>query len=363
MRAYLAVVGLIGCAAPIEPNGAGFVEGTATGEGGLELPFAVWFPADVSEATLTAEYALGASGDARLDAVPATGPFPLILASHGNGGFRHAGAGIYERLAAEGYVVAAMDHVGNTFEDRITQRSFIEVFIRRPSDVAATWAAVAELVETEDHPLEGLVDVERIAVMGHSTGGSTALLVSGGGMDRATLLLACAGGQLSGTACELADAAEGDSVTLIPEGMPAPSAAVLLAPLNGGLFGDELDVSGPTLVAVGDRDSTTPLARDAEPIYEALPDPRALAVLHGGTHFGFATICSVPGLELVLDDVAADCVDPELMGEPEVIDVSVDLSVGWLDAHLRGDAAGTERAAAAGAEGRVTWQASLGPTR
>ncbi len=50
---------------------------------------------------------------ARRDAKLADGTFPLLVFSHGNGGFRFQNTFQMEYLASHGYIVAACDHTGN----------------------------------------------------------------------------------------------------------------------------------------------------------------------------------------------------------------------------------------------------------
>lgn len=344
---YLALLSLLGaCTATIEPNGAGVVEGTADGPDGLELPVTVWFPADTTDASTTLEYQLGVSGAAYLDAEPATGPFPVIVSSHGNGGGQHAGALIYEEWAAAGYVVVAMDHVGNTFTDTPTNNEWVEIFIRRPEDVAAAYRAAVSWSEDEDHVLSGLIDPEQLIIAGHSTGGATAVLASGGALSKTTVTLACSAGQLSGTACELAAASEGD-ISLMPADLPDPVATLAMAPLNGGLFATDLDMTGSSLVMVGTEDSITPSDSHATPIYEAMPSTKALVELEGGNHYGFATICTVPGLSAVLPSVASQCDDPDYLSEEAFVAATVDISLAFFDHEVRGNADASAEAAAA----------------
>jgi predicted dienelactone hydrolase len=142
-------------------------------------------------------------GRALLDAAPdlANGPYPLILSSHGHQGTFHHTVYIHEHLASYGFVVMAMWHPGNTLRDsllvqnQVQQSAFIEAFIDslvlRPQDVRQT-LDYAEVLAAD--ALIGLIDLERVGVMGLSYGGYTALAAVGSRLDFSGLADLCAVG-------------------------------------------------------------------------------------------------------------------------------------------------------------------------
>ncbi len=97
-----------------------------------------------------------------------TGPFPLVLIAHGNHNMREfsdPGYGwIGEHLASRGYIVASLD------------MNFINGGIRNEND-ARGWFFLKHLEQwrtwhAEDgNPFQGKVDLDRIALVGHSRGG------------------------------------------------------------------------------------------------------------------------------------------------------------------------------------------------
>lgn len=108
--------------------------------------------------------------------VHADGPFPVVLFSHGFASFRTQSTFLTQHLASWGMVVASPDH---------PSRGLLAVFSGAEPDSAAAVEDVrgtVALLESEaavaDGPLQGALDLERLAIAGHSAGGGTALGVA-----------------------------------------------------------------------------------------------------------------------------------------------------------------------------------------
>jgi predicted dienelactone hydrolase len=101
---------------------------------------------------------------------------PLILMSHGTGGNRFSLAWLAIALVKQGYMVAAPDHWGNTYDNKIP-----EYFVRyweRPLDISFV---LSQLLA--DNTLSKYIDFERIGVVGFSFGGYTTLALAGVEID------------------------------------------------------------------------------------------------------------------------------------------------------------------------------------
>lgn len=98
-------------------------------------------------------------------AEPATGPFPLVVFGHGWNGGGGSFLAFAEKWAREGYVVALP-----TFPLSRSGIAFSDDYVNQPGDLSFV---IDELLATEEGPLAGLVDGERIAVGGHSLGAAT----------------------------------------------------------------------------------------------------------------------------------------------------------------------------------------------
>jgi predicted dienelactone hydrolase len=102
--------------------------------------------------------------------------FPLILLSHGTGGNRFSLAWLAIFLAKNGYIVAAPDHWGNTYDNKIP-----EYFVRyweRPLDISFLLTHILN-----DKTLSPYIDSARIGMAGFSFGGYTTLALAGADLD------------------------------------------------------------------------------------------------------------------------------------------------------------------------------------
>lgn len=100
------------------------------------------------------------------------GKRPLILMSHGHGGDRRDRSWLAEKLVQKGYIVASVEHFGNTrhYRDALLSLRFWE----RPLDVSF---ALNELLK--DQELLQLVDPSKVGFIGYSLGGMTGLCLAG----------------------------------------------------------------------------------------------------------------------------------------------------------------------------------------
>ena len=207
--------------------------------------------------------------EALRNAPPRTGRHPLILFSHGFGGHRRQSTFFCTHLASHGYVVAAVDHTGNTIHDMMQLMlqlaggaplpdfgNLLDDFIAfRPDDIVFLLDAVLRDLDPE---IAALIDPERIGMTGHSFGGWTTLKIAGREPRiRAALPLAPAGGWTH---------------------MPAE-------PLQRSLDFD-WPRPVPTTYLVAERDSLLPL-RGMRELYDRTPGDKRLFVLLNADHMHF----------------------------------------------------------------------------
>jgi dienelactone hydrolase len=245
-----------------------------------ELPLEIWYPAadahagrDLDDITRDRYRLLPAlpetAQDAERNAAPREGRFPLVGFSHGFGGHRRQSTFYCTHLASHGYVVVAMDHVGNTVGDMMQMLAGLpsagtppgaDDVLRPPSEYRPSdWSLAVDAVLDGAVPeLAARVDPDRIAATGHSFGGWTSLAVAGrDARVRAAVPLAPAGGAPSG------------------EGDPLPDLLEL---------GWSREV--PTLFLVAERDSLLALS-GMRRLLERTRGPARMAVLRDADHQHF----------------------------------------------------------------------------
>jgi predicted dienelactone hydrolase len=108
------------------------------------------------------------------------GPFPVVLFSHGNGGFRFQSIFLAEHLASHGYIVVSADHTGNALVTYLPSGpvtynlTSTQGLDGRIADMSFLLDTMTELDAGDpDGRFQGAVDVERVAMTGHSFGGIT----------------------------------------------------------------------------------------------------------------------------------------------------------------------------------------------
>lgn len=164
------------------PVGVVTLEVTDPGDASRRLPVDIWYPAPAEFAGVDddparlAEHPFGAPQRAVRDLPPLDSSCPLVVFSHGNSGLRQQSTFLTSHLASHGIVVAAPDHIGNTFvemqgisdDERRTRHKAAR--LNRPRDLSTT----IDTVLAAESRLPG-IDTRRIGAMGHSFGGWTAL--------------------------------------------------------------------------------------------------------------------------------------------------------------------------------------------
>ncbi|ATB30911.1 alpha/beta hydrolase family protein [Melittangium boletus] len=192
---------------------------------------------------------------------------PLVVISHGTGGSPWTYRGMAAHLARAGFVVALLEHPGNSRSDNRLAGTAANLE-NRPRHVRLVLDAVA----ANEH-LGKWLSPEGVGVIGHSLGGYTALAV--------------AGGRPSSFPNE---EPHGQARALPVVRDPRVRALVLLAPASPWFMaeGALADVDLPILMRTAERDEHTP-AFHAELISRGVPHPQRIdhRVVPNAGHFSF----------------------------------------------------------------------------
>lgn len=227
--------------------------------------------------------------------LPATSrPSPVVVISHGLGSDRTSFAYLATQLASYGFTVAVPEHPGSNAEQL---RSLLtgaastaeepNEFINRPYDVKYLLDRLQALSKTDANYQH--LDVNRVAVIGQSFGGYTALALAGAPLnfeklekdceDKAStwnvsLLLQCRVLQLPKTQYTLSDS--------------RVKAAIAINPVTSSVFGQTSlsKIRVPVMIVSSSNDTVAPaLSEQITPFTWLTTKNKYLVMLGGGTHF------------------------------------------------------------------------------
>jgi len=182
-----------------------------------------------------------------------TGPYPLLVYSHGFSSSREGGNYLARHMASLGYVVVAMDFPLTNMNTPGGPN--VRDVVNQPGDVRFVIDQLLALSATPGEAVEGLVDASRIGVFGLSLGGMTTELVS--------------------FHPDMRDPRIGAALSIAgPTFMMAPA-----------FFAHVPDL--PFLMLAGDIDALVPYRANAAPIPGKMPGAELVTVA-GASHTGFA---------------------------------------------------------------------------
>ena len=236
----------------VDPSRPTMPNGSFPGAPDRTLPTAVWYPA--------------ASDTSGPDAALATDgrPFPLVIFGHALGSYNSQSTFLTTHLASHGYIVAAPAFPlsslgapgGATVADVAAQARDVTFVINSFLGFAS---------DTRNRFASG-VDAERIGLTGHSGGALTTLVTTYDANLRE----------------------------------PRIKAAVPFAPPSCFFQPGYFDAARvPLLIVQGDRDLLVDAAGDAGAVYARAHPPKALLLVHGGTHLGFSDLGAALGDGLI----------------------------------------------------------------
>jgi predicted dienelactone hydrolase len=115
----------------------------------------------------------------------------LIVLSHGTGGAELGHSSLAEALAQHGYLVAALRHPGDNWQDRsLLQKSPERYFTERPQQVSHLLDELLRDPEWKDRIARD-AEGPRIGAVGHSAGGYTVLALAGAQPDLSRIAAHC----------------------------------------------------------------------------------------------------------------------------------------------------------------------------
>lgn len=290
----------------------------------------VWYPVDPeipAKATLGFWLRCDEARDAPLSNKQAQ--YPLIVMSHGSGGDRFNLSWLAEVLTANGYIVAAMDHFGNTWNNKIPE-NYARPW-ERPVDISF---ALDQLLETPQ--FKDRIDKNMIGFAGYSLGGATGLWIAGaeaGLFDKEHVR--------AHSTRDLGDIVPPEMINKIDLNHAAGSfkdsrisAMVVMAPALGWLFEEnsleKIDI--PIFIVAPEKDLIVPIESNAK-IFAKKISKASLKILQGdANHYIFLTRATIVGKRF-LD--AKYCEDAITIDRKKVQEELAKNAVVFFDENLR----------------------------
>lgn len=303
-RFAVATAALLALAAPAQAQHAGLRTFAIAGD--VPTTVALFYPTAVAGRVVTmGPWQSVVTPGAPASAAPLKG---LILLSHGTGGTELNHHNLGTRLAREGYLVAAVRHAGDNWQDRSLVTSG-RYFGERPRQLSRVLDAL--LASPEWGPR---IPAERIGAVGHSAGGYSVLALAGAQAEPARAAQHCRTVQDDPGFCGLARspalgpagsapaapqaaafaAATPPDADLVSVADPRITAAVVMAPMAVVLTPQSLaTVRVPVRVLVAEKDAVLTTPYHAGLVLAHLPGAQGRTVAGAG-HFAFMAQATMP---------------------------------------------------------------------
>ncbi len=309
--AALIAAALLSLAGPAQAQHAGYRTFTIAGD--VPATVALFYPTPVADRVVPmGPWQPAVAPGAPLSEAPLKG---LTLISHGTGGTELNHHNLGTRLARDGYLVAAVRHAGDNWQDRSLVTSG-RYFSERPRQLSRVLDALLASPEWGSR-----IPADRIGAVGHSAGGYSVLALAGAQAEPARAAQHCRTVQDDPGFCALA---KNPSVSPADASQPTPAvgaaapdaervsvadrrirAVFVLATMAVVLTPESLAaIRMPVRVLVAEKDAVLNTRYHGGYVVAQLPDARAGTVAGAG-HFAFMAQSTIP-LPSAAGDAAAN---------------------------------------------------------
>ena len=213
-----------------------------------------------------------------------TRSYPLIVMSHGNGGWFRSASDTAVALAEAGFVAAALTHTGDNWRD---QSKAIDM----PDRTRQLGLLIDHMVVGGAAPVK--VDADRIGAFGFSAGGFTVLAIAGAEADPDAIARHCGQDRRFYECQMIAQRPQADRVWGDWRRDSRVKAIVSAAPALGYAFTpDSLAAMAiPVQLWRGSEDQVLPSPHYVEPVRDGLGGRADYRVAEGAGHFDFLPVC------------------------------------------------------------------------
>ncbi len=289
----------------------------------------IWYPIDLDTPAESATGVWIRCDEAREAALSTKKEkYPLIVISHGNRGDRFNISWLAEVLAANGYIVAAMDHYGNTWNNVIPKCCATPW--ERPKDVSFVLDQILTASPFKDH-----IDQSRIGFAGYSLGGATGIWIAGAQTnekDVDSMRMACT--------VELSDIVSDELLDGIDFTQACRSfrderftAMFVMAPALGWLFDEKSleSIDIPVYIIAPVKDTVVPFESNAQILAKKIARANLMVLSGDETHFVFLNRASKFGKRFLN---AKYCEDPQTIDRKSIHDKVAKTAVEFFQEHF-----------------------------
>ncbi len=272
-----------------------------------DVDFHIWYPANSGGRRVT----VGGNGvfygtPAGKGAPPKEGRFPMIVISHGAGGNAGQFGWIASALAASGYVVVLPNHPGTTSRNASAQAA-VRVW-ERPADISAVIDEIEANPQTYPY-----IDTSRIAALGFSAGGYTAMALSGARVNVEALQSFCDEGDHGMSDCAFLARGGVDlwDMDLSPAAQDLRDARIKTAVIIDPGIVETLTLESltqidiPMMILNLGQEDTIPAGVYARQASEAITGAQ-YEIVQDATHFSFLAQCKPKGAKILADEGEQD---------------------------------------------------------
>jgi predicted dienelactone hydrolase len=260
----------------------------------------VWYPSGGTSQTLSANAVTPGYRAVPDGAIALGGRAPLVILIHGSGGGADGVAWIGVELARHGAIAVAANHPASSYAGAPTNRRLLDIW-EQPDDVRAM---LDQLAAT---PWAARIAPERIAVVGYSLGGTSALLLAGARLDFAKVPTFCRTHEDLACTTFAPDFASFDAAFLEHANADHTDhrikAAVAIAPgFTEAMTAESLKIlAAPTLLIAAAHDQVLPPKTHVRPMLGNLRPPSGYHEIASAQHFSFLFVCNPGAVKLLAD--------------------------------------------------------------
>lgn len=278
-----------------------------------------------------------------INGVPASQFKGLIVISHGTVSTQIGFATLAQALARSGYLVASVEHVGDTWQDQSLRATAARYFAERPRQVSRVIDTVLADPQWRTRIATGADGQPLIGALGHSAGGYTVLALAGGKPVLSRLRQHCkAEAAQDPVLCDLSHAigsgtAQADTAADGQEepvqADPRMRAVMALAPMGVALSASSLaSITVPVAIYAGEKDTFLVPRFHAQWVMQNMRGSNAtLNIVPNAGHYAFM---NTPTMDLPSPDgsVAAD---PQGFDRATFLNRLAQESVAFFEKNLR----------------------------